>query len=192
MNQRKQQLNHMLHTAQRWWDTYFLLRWVIANMLGWVLGLLSLSLMLWLFGWIGALSIGAWLGIGLGLPQAWILFPDEERANRRQWVLYSALGGFFAVFPAAILSVIGIFNTWIAAILIGVCFGGIFSGCQTIALHQSLGDDAFRWIPIGILSAVSAALMIVLTLVTPIPILASPATIIYALITGWQLQQWRT
>lgn len=185
-------INTTWHTIQHWWRTYFLLRWVLANMLGWMLGLLLLSVMLWFFGWLGALFVGAGIGAGIGLPQAWVIFPADEAQNRRKWVFCSVVGGFFAVFPVVGLAIIGLFNLWIASALIGLAFGGIFGLLQSFVLQPMLNEDAYRWVLVSMLAGMIASVSMLITVYTPLPIIASPATLLYALITGWQLEKWRT
>ncbi|MEM9954085.1 MAG: hypothetical protein AAF846_20920 [Chloroflexota bacterium] len=190
-NNQRPNTNYQIRTTiYHWWQTYFLLRWIVANLLGWILGLTMLTVILWLFGGFGSLFIGAGLGLGIGLPQAWILFTPHEMPRRRKWIIYSVVGGFFAVFPVGALAVIALFNVWLAGVLIGLAFGGILGLMQSFVFTSLLGDEAYYWILVSIVASILASLAMVVTFYLPLPIIASPATILYALITGWQLQKW--
>lgn len=186
----KQKTYHAFDRLQYWWRQYWLLRWVIANIIGWTAGLVIATTGIRLFGVVGALLSGALFGIGLSLPQAWILFPVDEMRSRYKWIFYSAVGGFFGIFPAGILSITGIFNLWLAAILTGAMFGGIWGLLQSIVLVQLLGERAYLWIPMCMFAGAVSAILTIPILFTGIPLLFSPATIAFSLMTGWLMLRW--
>jgi len=186
----KQKTVHNLEKIRYWWQEYWLLRWSVANIIGWAGALLLSAMMVRLFGFGGAFLAGAFFGFGLSLPQAWILFSADEMATRRKWIIYSAIGGFFGAFPAGILSIIGIFNIWIAALLMGAMFGGIWGLLQSFVLVPVLGDDAYLWIAVCLVAGALSALLTVPILLTPIPLLFSPATIVFSLISGHFILRW--
>lgn len=186
----KQKTQNIFDKLQYWWRHYWLVRWVIANIIGWASGLVIATTGIRLFALPGAILSGALFGLGLSLPQAWILFSGDERDNRQKWILYSAIGGFFGVFPVGFLSIIGIFNLWIAALLMGMVFGGIWGLLQSLVLLPLLGERAYLWIPMCMLAGAVSALFSVPILATAIPLLFSPATIVFSLMTGWLMLRW--
>ena len=172
------------------WHKYWLLRWVIVTTLGGTISLLLSALFVWLTGGFGALLSGAIIGAGLGIGQAWILFTLEENDFRKQWILYSACGGFFGMFPAFFLSVTSIFSVWLGAFLIGFAFAGLLGFLQSFILVKLLGERAFLWIVMCLFAGGLSAMLSVPILQTRIPLLCSPTLPVFALLTGWLLVRW--
>lgn len=162
----------------------------MMTVLGGAISLLVSALFVWLIGGFGALLSGAIIGAGLGIGQAWILFTPEETILRRQWVLYSAWGGFFGIFPAFFLAITSIFNIWLGAFLVGCAFAGLLGLLQSFVLVKLLGERAYLWIMMCLFAGGFSAMLSVPILQTRIPLLCSPTLVIFGLCTGWLLLRW--
>ena len=174
------------------WDDYWLLRWVLATMLGGAVAGIITALFVWLAGGFGALLSGALMGSILGIAQALILFTKDAQAIRKQWVIYSAIGGFFGIFPAIALSVVSIFNIWIGVFLIAGAFAGLLGLLQSLILVKLLDGYAYLWIGMCIFAGGFSAMLSVPILQSRIPLLCSPTLAIFGVLTGCLLLGWMT
>lgn len=163
---------------------------MLANYVGVALAGIVASLFVWLTGGFGALLSGSLIGSILGVAQAFILFTKDEVSIRKQWILYSAIGGFLAVFPAFVLSIASIFNIWIGAFLIGSAFAGLLGLLQSFVLVKLLGERAYLWIGMCVLAGGLSAMLSVPILQSRIPLLCSPSLLFFAVLTGWLILRW--
>lgn len=177
-------------TFQRIWNAVvdalhrrFMLRWVLANMLGWTLALAGVLIGSRLGQWIGSafacaplialLLAGALAGAAVGACQAWALRGTGEI---RQFALWSALGGALGVLPVFLLSAALLLNVGVGGALIGAAYAGILAALQT---RRFTGDFAPVWIIACVLSgSLCGALSTALPLIGPL---------VFGLITGWAL-----
>ncbi|MEL6306963.1 MAG: hypothetical protein AAFR81_21085 [Chloroflexota bacterium] len=174
------------------WLEYWLLRWVVANSLAWLFGMILAVAGVWLLGAWGALIAGAVLGASIGTGQAWILFTDDDRIHRHRWILLSAIGGFCGAFPAAALSLVGFVSGGLAALLVGGMFAGILGGLQSLLLVKLMDERGYLWIPICILGGALSAWLSLLVSSWGIPIALSPGSWLFALLTGMLILRWET
>lgn len=186
----KQKTLNMLTQVQQWWHEYWLFRWTIANVIGWNSGLILAGILIWLIGFPGMLLSGVVITGGLAIAQAWCLFTKEEMPLRYKWSIYSSLAGGIAIFPAGVFILLGFFNLWLALILAALVFSGILSLVQSFVLVAMLDDNAYLWIPVNILAGIITAIITVPILQSPIPLLFSPASVVFGLITGKLLMRW--
>lgn len=184
-----QRLRQLLHQL---WLEYWLLRWVIGTVIGWQLGVLLAVFVLWLFGAWGVLLVGALIGVGVGTGQAWILFAgiDNSQQERMRWILLSALGGLCGTFPAGVLALTGIFNLWIAALLVGGCFAALVGGLQVIYLLRWLDMRAYLWIGVCALGGMLSAGVTLLLSGWGVPLWLSPGSVLFGVVTGVVMLRW--
>lgn len=172
------------------WHKHWLLRWTVANIFGWSIALFIAAIFIWLFGAIGALLSGAIIGCLIGIVQAWILFTSQEMRHRRNWILFSTGGGFLGIFPATVIAIVSLLNTWLGAFLVGVAFCSLLGGLQAIYLVRLIDERAYMWIPLCAIAGGFASLLTVPLLTLGLPIFFSLGSIIYALLTGFVLLRW--
>lgn len=176
-------LRTFIDTARDYFDRYFLLRWTIANMVGWSLGLFLGSVVLQLIGGIVGLLIGGLVAGGIaGYCQWWVLQLSLHWLERR-WIFYSALAGFLAAFPAFLLGFLSIFNMGFAGFIIGGLFGGLVGALQGFVIRYEFDHVLMMW---GIANVLAGAICGSLILVF-LPIICIPGPLLYGLITGWML-----
>lgn len=154
----------------------FLLRWTLANLVGWALGLYLGSLFLSIIGSIlGVLVGGAVAGGVVGAAQWLTLRPDDRR-----WLLVSALGGGLAALPAYLSGITLIAGPGVGYFIVGAVYGAIFGAAQWLAWRT----DAGWWIGIN---ALAGGLCGCLTLgFNPLglPVICSPGPVVFGLLTG--------
>ncbi|MGJ3241259.1 MAG: hypothetical protein ACFE0Q_21305 [Anaerolineae bacterium] len=172
------------------WRNHWLLRWVLMHMLGWGLGLMAGAVVIGLLGGVGVLIAGAVFGMVWAIPVAWVLFVTQAKRARHRWVIYSGLGVWFASLPALILTIIGLFNLWLAGLLIGMLTGALLGAMQALVLRTPIGEHVYLWVLVQMLAGGVAGVLTVLVLRTPIPLLCSPAIIVFALINGGLMRRW--
>ena len=127
-------------------EWYFLIRWILANTIGWSLGLI-LAIGLLAVGFVLNVVLPDWLivalipiaggivGASVGLAQRWAL------ENNRQWVWSSAAGGAIATIPAMGLGLLLRFDPLIARLVIGAVLAAGISAAQLVT--QGISDN--RW-----------------------------------------------
>jgi hypothetical protein len=155
----------------------FLLRWTLANVAGWALGLFLGGVILGIVGSIlGVVVGGALCGTVVGLAQ-WLVL----RLPDKRWLLVSAVGGGLAALPAYLSGVTLIAGPVIAYTIVGAVYGGLFGGAQWFALRHA---EAGWWVAIN---ALAGGLCGGLTLgFNPLglPVLLSPGPVVFGLLTG--------
>lgn len=181
----QQSFQHVFRALQALFQQSWLLRWILANIAGWSIGLLLAAFLLNMLGIFGALIGGAAAGFIVGMLQAVALqtYPSWQ-IPFRTWVLYSILGGVLATVPIYLLAFGLLFNFNITLLLMGAIFGIIQSSLQARLLWHSIYEKALWWIAA---SAIGGALCAPLSLSASslwLPVCFSPGPLIFGLITG--------
>lgn len=168
---------------QLYWKTYPLLRWAVLHWLSWPLGLFMAALLLQVAGFLGLLLAGSVVGAVVGAAQSWLLYENME--ERRRWIFYSALGGLFGSFPAYVFAFLSIFSWGIAALLVGLSFGGGLGAMQALAMFQAEKAGYWHWFGVTLGAAVAGTWLAALGIVFGWPILLSPSGILFGLALGY-------
>lgn len=164
----------------------FLVRWILANAVGWSAGLYlgSFSLRL-LNGFFGILIGGAIAGGIVGTAQ-WFVLRDWLDLDDRRWIAYSALAGVLGALPVMILSfalVIG----GVGLALLGAIFGAIFGGVQWLVIHERL-DGAPFWIGANLAGGALCAVLSLSGFPAALPIFLTAGPYLFGGITGLALR----
>ena len=178
-------LNHIRETSLDIWQRHWLLRWTVANMLGWTLALLAAVLLLQLLGIWGAIIGGAAAGAIVAYIQSLALYQMKTWAiSRKRWVIAAAIGGALATIPVYLLGFVALIHLQIGLLMMGAMFGGIVGGIQYYQLNDEYEETALWWV---LASAVGGMLCAPLTLNTAliVPVLGSLGPVVFGLLTGW-------
>ena len=169
-------------------QTKFLLRWTLANALGWSLGLFAGALALRLLGGLGGLLVGGALaGAVAGGTQNAALRQEVAWIDRR-WVLVSAAGAALGVLPAFVAGVSLIAGWMIGLLIVGAVFGAIFGMGQWLVLRSHVHDAAW-WIAANGLAAALCALLSLGANPFSLPILLTLGPLTFGLVTGYALRR---
>ena len=173
-----------------YWQSYPLLRWALVHWLTWPLGLLLAALLVQVAGFFGYLLAGAVVGGVVGAGQAYLLY--FTLAERRRWILYSALGGLIGFYPATIFAFLGLLSWWIAALLVGLAFGGGLGAMQAWALYRAEEDGVWRWLGVTVAAAIFGSCLAALGILWGIPMWLSPSGICFGLALGYLGEKGKT
>lgn len=156
----------------------FLLRWTLANMAGWTVGLyltaLSLSTPALCLG-------GALAGACVGLAQ-WFILKDEP-AFGRNWIAWSAAGGFAGLLPAAFAGVLVALGWGFGVALVGGIVGAGVGFAQWSVLSRRL-NRAEWWIAANIAGGAACALLTLAPIIWGLPVGLLLGTAVYGYVTG--------
>ncbi len=154
----------------------FLLRWTLANMLGWGVGML-LGALLWslLGGFIGFLLAGALAGLCVGLAQ-WPFL------SQRRWLWLSALGGGLAILPTFLAAVALLGGPLIGFFVVGAVYGGVFAAVQWVTLRKS--DTMGLWILANVAAGGICGCLTMNVNPLGLPLFCSIGPVAFGLITG--------
>jgi hypothetical protein len=162
----------------------FLLKWTLANMLGWGLGFLLGGLLLnFLDGVLGLILASILTGTCVGLAQATLV--QEPR-----WLLLSAVGGAAAIVPALISSITLAAGPLIGFAIIGALYGGIFGAVQWTALRHS--DEFGLWIAVNAIAGGFCGCLTLNFNPLSLPLFCSIGPLVFGLLTGLLLRQLRS
>lgn len=166
------------------WREYWLLRWTLVNMVGWSLALMAGVLCLRFFGLIGALMGGAMAGAIVAFAQSFML-PQIKSwpVTRKQWVIWSAIGGALATVPVYLLGFLALLHAQIGLFFMGGMFAGIISALQFRLLRYEYDDAALWWVLASIGGGMLCA-PLTFTGINLVPIIGSLGPIIFGLLTG--------
>lgn len=164
-----------------------LLRWTLANIGGW-----SLGLFLAVFGvkLTGLAEIGAILFAGMvagtvaGAAQRWALrgLFDEEEIKQR-WVLLSAIGGTLGAITL-LVTLITITLGSVGYLIMGGVFGLCFGWTQTLFWGREFGDLADWWVLANVLGGGLCSLLSLTGVPFSLPIFCTFGPVSFGLITG--------
>ena len=154
----------------------FMLRWLLANVLGWALGLFLGGVALRVVGSIlGVLLGGAVTGVVVGVAQAFVL-----RADRRWWVV-SAVGGGLAALPAYVSGITLIAGPVLGYFVIGAVYGAIFGAAQWVALRHESGG---WWVAVNGLAGGLCGCLTLGFNPLGLPLVCSLGPVVFGLLTG--------
>ncbi len=181
----QQRVRIVLNMTQQLFQQSWLLRWTLANIIGWSVGLLLAALLLTHFGIVGALTSGAAAGIIVGVLQAAALKTHPAwQFNFRAWVWHSCLGGAAATVPIYLLAFGLLLNFNLTLLLMGAIFGTIQASLQARLLWHIFYERAVWWV---FASAIGGAVCAPLSLSASslwLPICFSPGPVLFGIITG--------
>jgi hypothetical protein len=174
-----------------------LLRWTLANIAGWSLGLflgsLIAGLTVWVLGAVGAKVLGRMVALLLagtitgtvaGAAQRWALrgvFDDVE--IERRWVLLSAVGGTLGA-TTLVLTWFTIILGSAGYLLMGGLFGLCFGWSQTPVLGRNFGELAAVWVIANLLGGGLCSLLSLTGVPFSLPIFCTFGPVSFGLITG--------
>lgn len=178
-------LRPSLITIQAGYRNIWLIRWLLANIVGWSIGLVVAARLLNLFGIVGALTGGAAAGGIVGIAQAAALrtHPDWQ-LDFRGWVVQSTLGGALATVPIYLLAFGLLLNFNLTLVLMGMVFGVIFGGLQAWLLWQSVYERALWWVLASAIGGAACAPLSLSASAFWLPVCFSPGSLFFGLITG--------
>jgi hypothetical protein len=168
----------------------FLLRWTLANIAGWSIGLTLGSWILSQAGsGVGLILGGTAAGSLVGLAQWLALRVDFDFADRR-WLVVSAAGGAVGALPAYIAAFSIIAGRGVGLFIIGAVFGGLFGALQSLILGRHFEDRALWWIAANVLAG---GLCGWLSMTSPfwLPVCCSFGPVTFGLVTGYALKRLR-
>jgi hypothetical protein len=162
----------------------FMARWMLANVVGWSLGLyLGSALLQWLGGVVGLGIGGAAAGTFVGAAQHWALRGKIE--VDRRWIGYSAAAGAGAALPVLALGFTLLIPT-VGLSLLGGIAGGLIGAAQGVVLRERLGS-AGLWLLANAAGGVFCAVCSLSGIPFWLPIFCTAGPYLFAAITGWAL-----
>jgi hypothetical protein len=173
--------------AQDSWRESWLLRWTLANMAGWSVGLIGAALLLNWFGVIGAMLGGAAAGALVGALQAWALHTHGDLTlPYRRWISVCALAGALAMLPVALLGFVALLNPNVGLLLMGAIYGLALGSAQAFILHAELDTDAgaVLWVAACVAAGALCAPLSISASAAWLPVCCSPGPLVFGLITG--------
>lgn len=168
----------MIDTLQTALRTHFILRWMLANVIGWSIGLLGGLL----FNPICFIAGGA-ACIGVGIAQWYVLRPHYDR----EWIVATVVGGLCGTVPALLGGLMIFFGLG----LVGLCSGAIFGAAIGIAQWLLLKRNHSRaewWIGANALGGLLCGLLTMIPLIAGLPIGLLIGSAVYGYITGRALE----
>jgi hypothetical protein len=169
------------------WRRYWLLRWTVANMVGWSLALVAAVVLLRVFGLLGAIIGGATAGAIAAYAQSLMLRQMKVwSVTPRRWIISSALGGALATLPVYLLGFVALIHAQLGLLMMGAIFGGIVGTVQYYLLNDFYEEQALWWV---LASVIGGMLCAPLTFTTAliIPVIGSLGPVVFGLCTGWAL-----
>lgn len=160
----------------------FLLRWTLANLVGWAVGLYTSA---WTLRSPVICLNGALAAACIGLAQWLVLRRDYGFPGR--WVLLAALGGALGVLPAFFLIITFIWGGGMFAALLGLSFGAALGGMQWLILRPY--PRAEWWILASGVGGALGGLLSVTTIIGGLPLGLLLGGALYGLVTGKALQR---
>lgn len=154
-----------------------MIRWIIANAIGWSLGLIGGSLLLsWIGGLVGLLLAGGLTGLAVGAAQTYAVGELDRR-----WLALSILGAMLATLPTFAAGFSLIAGRQIGFTVMGAVFGLCLGWTQSHRLDDD--ERALAWV---LANVVGGSLCGLLTLgVTSLPVFLSLGPLAHGLVTGW-------
>jgi hypothetical protein len=123
-----------------------LARWVLANTLGWILGVVLVIALAMIWGSVfpeAQFMVGIGMGAGVGLMQRRALKADLEAPGRWLWASIVGLGSPFIVLDLADLA--GVRSSY--SLLVCALFGSLLVGAYQSRLLRPRRGRTLWWIP---------------------------------------------
>lgn len=172
-----------MHPLRETFEHHFLLRWTLANLVGWTIGL-----------YVGAWTLrspliclnGGLAAACIGLAQ-WLVL-REKYSIPRKWIWFSIIGGALGILPAFLLIITVIFGGLESfATLTGMSFGIGLGGMQWSLLRSY--PHAEWWIPACGLGGALGGWLSVTTIINGLPLGLLLGAALFGLITGYALER---
>jgi hypothetical protein len=165
---------------------HFLARWVLANVVGWTVGLYAGSSALAVPGGqsVGLPLIcvgGVFAGLCVGVAQ-WVVLNHAAPTSRR-WILMTMLGGLLAIVPSSAAGIFAVFGLGFGAGMAGAAFGSVVGGMQWLLLRQRNGG-AVGWIVANALGGMLCAPLAAMPLIPWLPVGLILGSALFGYITG--------
>jgi hypothetical protein len=178
---------HWGKQAQTLWHERWLVRWLVANSLGWSLGLLMAGWALQIAG-VWAMFAPVVLACGVVSGAQWLalrtLPAGMWRPKGRAWVGITMLAGAVATLPLYVLAVFVLLNHWLFGAIMGAILGGLIGYAQFYVLMREY-DDAPLWVGANIVGGLLCAPITLQIMFWDVPILLSPGLLLFGWVTGW-------
>lgn len=167
-------------------EEHFLLRWILANMIGWPVALHLGSWSLGLIGGpVGLLAGGAAAGLLVGAFQRWALRPWYAVPWRR-WLLLHIVGGGLGAMLAYASGFSIIAGPSLASFIVGAVFGATLSALQHVALENAASVSILGWVAANAAAGGFCGWLSLHAAIGP-PAVCSPGPIVFGLCTGLAL-----
>lgn len=165
-------------------QTHFLARWILANVVGWSLGLYLGSVCVSALGSVVGVILGSALaGVIVGAAQ-WRTLRGQARWRGRQWVAASAMGSALGVFPAALTGIVLLARWGVGVLIVGGVYGGMFGLAQVAVLREYVPESGW-WVAANIAGAALCGLCSLGINPLALPIFCTPGPLLFGAITGW-------
>jgi hypothetical protein len=183
----------------------FLPRWILANTLGWIVGL-------YLGFWnpVCFLGTGVIAGLTLGFAQWWVLFrPSPPRLSpgfedgrpeggpcrdtllrvRYPWIWMTLISAAVGMLPALLIGFLLSLWSLAAGLLVsGAILGGAVGLGQWSILRHSL-ERPERWVMANTLGGAVCGLLTAIPIIRGLPLGLLLGSALFGYITGWTLEQ---
>lgn len=175
----------------------FLLRWVLANVVGWTVGLYAGVLNPICFAGTGIVA-----GLVLGAAQWWALRgsplveqpiatqtddPEPPQASR-QWITMTFVGAAVGLIPAAVIgALLFLFANGLAALLAGGLLGAAVGLGQWMLLRH-ISQRAMLWLAVNALGGAACGLLTIIPIIRGLPLGLLAGTALFGYVTGRVLE----
>lgn len=170
-------------------EHHFRLRWVLANTLGWTIGLYAGILNPICFAGAGLIA-----GVILGVAQVWafrsasILSLSDSESDVRRWVMLTFAGVALGMIPAALLGLLYIFGWHFGIILAGALLGGAVGAAQWVFLRRFTARLAW-WIGANLLGGAICGLLTTIPLIPGVPLGLLAGSALFGYLTARALEK---
>jgi hypothetical protein len=179
----------LLERLQSAWTTSFLLRWTLANVLGWTAGLYLIA---WSFSTPVFCLGGGLAGVIVGAAQWTVLrreyflssrTENEQSALTGNWIVLSAIGGLLGLLPAMVAGLLVTFGWGVGIALVGGALGAGLGIGQWFRLNGHMGRAGW-WILANVGGGAACALLTLAPLIRGLPLGLLIGTAVYGYVTG--------
>jgi hypothetical protein len=164
--------------------TYFLLRWTLANVTGWMLGIVAGAFLADVLAGLHIIAVfagGAVTGLIVGGMQWLALRASPQEDNIRPvWVGISVLAALCAVIPTMLVTPAIVFGVTVGFGVMGSVFGACFGLVQSLGWERSLEAGAFWALVNGLAGCLCSTTMVGLSS----PVLCVLGPVVFGLVTG--------
>ena len=177
----------------------FLLRWVLANIIGWTVGLY--------FGVLNPLcfaATGIVAGLVLGASQWWALratpfginraedeanIPTHISQNARRWILSTFAGAAIGLIPATALgATLFLFSSGLAALLAGAVLGLAVGLGQWIVLRH-ISRQLMLWLLVNTVGGAVCGWLTIIPIIRGLPLGLLAGSALFGYVTGRVLER---